>query len=80
MSPTSSRKKRAAVGELEPADFLRDRARERAALVAEELALEKAGRNRGAVHLDEGPALRGESSWIARAINSPPCRSPFHPE
>ena len=32
---------RAAVGELEAADLLRDRAGERAALVAEELALEK---------------------------------------
>ena len=35
---------RAAVGELEPPDLLRDRAGERAALVPEELALEQARR------------------------------------
>ena len=50
---------RSAVGELEPADLLRDRAGERAALVAEELALEKPGGNRGAVHFDERPRLAG---------------------
>src|SRR5262249_28488267 len=42
-----------AVRELEPADTLCDRARERTALVAEELALEQARWNGGTVHLDE---------------------------
>src|SRR5262249_2185887 len=46
-------KQRAVVGELEAADLLRDRAGERAALVAEQLAFQKPERNRGAVHLDE---------------------------
>ena len=44
-------KHRAAVGQLEPADPLADGAGERALLVAEQLALEQAGRNRGAVQL-----------------------------
>src|SRR5262249_13957022 len=43
-----------AMGELEPADALEDRARERALLVPEELALEEPRRNRGAVALHEG--------------------------
>ena len=46
---------RAAVRELEAADLLRDGARERAFLVSEQLALEQARRNRGAVQLDERP-------------------------
>ena len=40
-SPTSSRNSVPPIGQLEPADLLRDRARERAPLVAEELALEE---------------------------------------
>src|SRR5262249_62026548 len=44
---------RAAVGELEAAGPRRHRAREGAALVAEELALRQRGRDRRAVHLDE---------------------------
>src|SRR5581483_3745659 len=47
---------RAAVRELELADLPADRARERAALVAEELALEEVARQRGAVDGDERPA------------------------
>src|SRR6266446_3814485 len=46
---------RPAVCQLEASDPLRDRAREGAALVAEQLALEKARRDGGAVDLDEGP-------------------------
>src|SRR5437667_1954650 len=44
---------RAAVGHLEAADLLGDGAGEGAPLVPEELALEEAGRNRGAVELHE---------------------------
>src|SRR5262249_9202040 len=44
---------RAAVGRLELALAPRDRARESALLVAEELALDELPRERGAVHLDE---------------------------
>jgi hypothetical protein len=50
----------AAVGELEAAGAARDGAGEGAALVAEELAFDQAGRDRGAVDLDEGlAAARG---------------------
>src|ERR1043166_8364962 len=42
------------VGQLEAPDLLRDRAGERAALVAEELALQKAERDRRAIDFDEG--------------------------
>ena len=44
---------RAAVRELEASGLARDRARERAALVAEELALDELLRDRGAIDLDE---------------------------
>src|SRR5213595_4193773 len=44
----------AAVGELEHASALPDRARERAALVAEHLGLEQLGGDRAAVDRDEG--------------------------
>src|SRR5262249_5635051 len=46
---------RATVSELEPSDPLGDRAGERPPLVAEQLALEQARRDGGAVDLDEGP-------------------------
>ena len=51
---------RAALGPLELAGLARDRAREGAAFVAEQLALEQLARQRRAVHLDEGtlPAAR----------------------
>ena len=48
---------RAAVGQLEAAEPPRDRAGERALLVAEQLRLEHAGRERGAVHAHERPRL-----------------------
>src|SRR5262245_37231005 len=44
---------RPAVGELESADPLADRTRERSLLVSEQLTLEKARGNRGAIQLDE---------------------------
>src|SRR5260370_277702 len=46
---------RAAVRHLEAPELLRDGAGERAAFVAEELALDEARRNGGAVDFDEGP-------------------------
>jgi hypothetical protein len=46
-------KERAAIGQLEAADFLAYGAGERAAFVAEEFRLEKAGGNRGAIDFDE---------------------------
>src|SRR5262249_46310078 len=46
---------RPAVGHFEPADLLRDRPREGAALVTEELALEEPGGDRSTVQLDERP-------------------------
>src|SRR5207245_8524176 len=46
---------RSPVRQLEPSDALPDGAREGAPLVAEQLALEKARRDGGAVDLDEGP-------------------------
>ena len=52
-SPTSSRKIVPAVGELEAADPALERAGERALLVAEQLALHQAGRDRRAVDLHE---------------------------
>ena len=67
---------RAAVRQLEPADLLRDGARERAFLVSEELALEQPRWNRGAVELDE----RSRSA-AAQVVNRSrdralcPCRS-----
>ena len=67
---------RAAIGQLEPADLLRDGAGEGALLVAEELALEQPRRNRGAVELDERPRAAA-----AQVVNGPgdrapcPCRS-----
>src|SRR5581483_5474982 len=49
----------AAVGEFEPSEFTGHRAGEGAPLVAKEFAFDKAHGNGAAVHLDEGPALRG---------------------
>src|ERR1043165_4827039 len=45
--------KRSPVGQLEAADALRDGSRERPPLVTEQLALEEAGGDGGAVDLDE---------------------------
>src|SRR5207245_7075124 len=50
-------KQRPLVGQLEPSDLLRDRSREGAAFVSEQLALKEPGRNRPAVKLDEGTSL-----------------------
>ena len=50
---------RAAVGELEAADLGRVRAGERAALAAEQLALDQVGRQRGAVDDDQRTVRRG---------------------
>ena len=73
MSPTSSRNSVPPLRELEAADLLRDGAGKRALLVPEELALEQAGRNRGAVQLDERARDRRLLRlWIARAISSLP--------
>jgi len=47
-------KQRALVGQLEPANLLRDCAGERALLVAEQLAFEQIQRNGRAIHFDEG--------------------------
>src|SRR5439155_25788408 len=47
----------AAVAKLEATDAALDRARERPLHVAEEFALHQAGRDRAAVHLDEGTLL-----------------------
>ena len=64
---------RAAVGELEAADAVAQRAGERALLVAEELALEQLARDRRAVDADQRPvAALGCASWMARAISSLP--------
>ena len=57
---------RAAVGELEAAAALLDRAGEGALLVAEELALEQLARQRGAVELDER-ALAARALLVDRA-------------
>src|SRR5262249_5141577 len=57
---------RAAVRELETPDALGDGARERAALVPEELALQQAGGNGGAVDRDEG-ALAA----LSRVVDGP---------
>ena len=46
-------KDRAAVGQLEPADAASDGAGERPLFVAEQLALDEPGRQRGAVDLDQ---------------------------
>ena len=57
---------RAAVGELEPAELLLDRAGERALLVAEQLALEQRLGQRAAVDLDER-AVRALAEPVDRA-------------
>ena len=57
---------RAAVRQLEAALVLADRAGERALLVAEQLALDEAGGDRGAVHLDE-QALAPRAGLVDRA-------------
>ena len=59
---------RAAARELEAADARRDGAGEGAALVAEELALDEARRERRAVDVHEGPArARASAAWSSRA-------------
>ena len=69
---------RAAVGLLEAAAPLRDGARERALLVAEQLALHELGGDRRAVHLDEGlrRAAATARGWRARPA---PCRCRSRP-
>jgi hypothetical protein len=57
---------RSAVGELEAAALLLYRARKRAALVTEELALDQLRGDRGAVHFDEG-AVRALRRAVDRA-------------
>ena len=64
----------AAVGQLEAADALADRAGERALLVAEQLALEQPGRDRRAIQLDEG-ADRGARSADESRARPAPCPS-----
>ena len=59
-------KQRALVRQLEPADLLREGARERPLLVAEPLALEQPRRRGGAVHRHERPAPA-----LARRVNGP---------
>ena len=64
---------RALAGELEAAGAVGDRAGERALDVPEQLALEHAGRERGAVDRDERPlAVCADAVWIARATSSLP--------
>jgi len=65
---------RATVSELETSDPLCDRTSERAALVAEELALEKSRGDRSAVDVDEAPVLprarlvdRARNEFLSRA-------------
>ena len=67
---------RPAVGQLEPADAPGDRAGERALLVPEQLALDQARRQRGAVDLDQRLVLaaRWPSGWRGRSAPCP-CRS-----
>ena len=68
---------RAAVGARERAGASRDRAGERAAHVAEQLALEQLARERAAVERRRTAARRAlEASWIERAATAPcRCRS-----
>ena len=69
---------RAAVGQLELAAAIGDRAGERALHVPEQLALDQLLGNRGAVHLDERAACAGGcSAWMVRATSSLPV--PFSP-
>jgi hypothetical protein len=65
---------RAAVGALEPACALRERAREAAALVAEELGVDELGGIAPQFTRTNGP-LRGASGCGSRA-RSPPCPTP----
>ena len=51
--------------QLEPSDLLRNRPRERALFMAEELTLQKAGGNRRAVYLDEA-ALPTRTEFVNR--------------
>ena len=71
-------KQRAAVGELEPADASGDRARERAFLVAEELALEQLARDRAAIDRNERRVLARPRARGCAARRAP-CRSPTRP-
>jgi hypothetical protein len=71
----SSRNKRPAVRELDLADAVVDRAGERAALVAEELALEQRVRKRRAVDRDEAPVLP-LALEVDRACGELLCRCP----
>jgi len=57
---------RAAVGELEAADFLADGAGEGAALVAEEFGFKKTAGDGGAIHFDEG-AIAARTEIVNRA-------------
>ena len=70
-------KDRPAVGDLELAAPIGDRAGERAAHVAEQLAFDQLLGNRGAVHFDEGAVRRRLNAWIVRATSSLPV--PFSP-
>ena len=72
MSPISSRKSVPPSAALELPSRARGGAGERALLVAEELALEQARRQRRAVHRDERPVARASCRWIARATSSLP--------
>ena len=60
------------MGQLQPSDLLRDRSRESAFFVAEQLAFEKPGGNGRAIKSDESMIAAGAQPWIARAINSLP--------
>ena len=77
MSPISSRKIVPAVGDLELAAPVGDRARERAPDVAEQLALDQLLGNRRAVDFDERPAAPPAEAWTVRATSSLPV--PFSP-
>src|SRR5665213_2744698 len=60
------KKQRTLVRQLEPSDLLRNRAREGALFMAEELTLQKAGGNRRAVYLDEA-AFPARTEFVNRA-------------
>jgi hypothetical protein len=73
ISPISSRKQRAALGDLEAPLARGQRAGKGALLVAEQLAFEQLRRNGPAIDRGtNGRWRRGETSWIARAATSLP--------
>jgi hypothetical protein len=78
MSPISSRKHRPPVRRRRSAGAVRDRARERALRVAEELALEQVRRHGGAVLREERLRSSRGSPRAARARRAP-CRCPSRP-